>query len=68
MFVNLNKVIVIQYRLGMFGFMNYQNEEGQTIGGNYGLNDQLVALKFIHENLPHLGCSRITINGESVRI
>ena len=48
--------------------MNYKNEEGQTVGGNYGLNDQLIALKFIHQNKAHLGCSRITINGESVRI
>ena len=59
---------MIQYRLGFFGFMNYKDEEGQTVGGNYGLNDQLIALKFIHQNKAHLGCSRITINGESVRI
>lgn len=48
--------------------MNYKDEEEQTVGGNFGLNDQLNALKFIHENKPHLGCSRITINGESVGI
>ena len=59
---------MIQYRLGFLGFMNYKDEEGQTVGGNFGLNDQLIALKFIHENKCHLGCSRITINGESVGI
>ena len=59
---------MIQYRLGFLGFMNYQDETGQTVGGNFGLNDQLIALKFIHGNKANLGCSRITINGESVTV
>lgn len=60
-----NTVVVIQYRLGFLGFMNYQDEQGQTVGGNFGLKDQLIALKFIYQNKHQLGCSRITINGES---
>ena len=48
------------------GFMNSFNvETGLTNGGNYGLHDQLMAIRFIFENKSNLGCSRITLNGES---
>ena len=43
----------------------YNVETGQTVGGNYGLHDQLMAIQFIHENKANLGVSRITLNGES---
>ena len=61
-----NTVVIIQYRLGVLGFMNSFNvETGLTVGGNYGLHDQLMAIRFIFENKSNLGCSRITLNGES---
>ncbi len=58
------------YRLGVFGY--YANEElaaespdGTT--GNYGLLDQIAALKWVHENIAAFGGDpdNITIAGES---
>jgi len=63
-----NIVAIIQYRLALFGFMNlYDTELDKTIGGNYGLMDQQLALKYISENAQNIGGDRnkITINGES---
>jgi len=63
-----NIVAIIQYRLALFGFMNlYDAELDTTIGGNYGLMDQQLALKYISENAANIGGDRnkITINGES---
>ena len=39
--------------------------EGKTVGGNYGLNDQLQALTFIHENKEKLNYNRLTIRKAS---
>jgi len=44
---------------------SFNVETGLTVGGNYGLHDQLMAIRFIFENKSNLGCSRITLNGES---
>lgn len=44
---------------------SFNVETGLTIGGNYGLHDQLMAIRFIFENKSNLDCSRITLNGES---
>ena len=60
--------VTINYRVGIFGFLNFFDEEnGQTEGGNYGLLDQQMAIRFIHENCDFIGCDpdRITIFGES---
>lgn len=63
-------VVNFAYRLGIFGY--YANEElaeespnGTT--GNYGLLDQIQALKWVNENIETFGGdpSRITIAGES---
>ena len=57
-----NLVIAIQYRLGVLGFLHsFDNATGQTIGGNYGLNDQLNAIEFIHGNKNNLGYKRLTL-------
>ena len=61
-------VVNIQYRLSVFGFLNMFDEStGKTIGGNYGLMDQQLALKYVHANAVNMGGDpgKIVINGES---
>lgn len=63
-------MITIQYRLGVFGYFAHEdlkneNEHGTT--GNYGLLDQIYALKWINNNAEKIGGdkNKITIAGES---
>ena len=61
-------IVFIQYRIGILGFLNTWSDDGYTeTGGNYGLLDQQLAIKFIHENAQNIGGdpSKITILGES---
>lgn len=63
--LNENVVLVTSnYRLGPFGFLSLQTEE---YSGNMGLKDQLLALKWTHENIHNFGgdSSRITMFGQS---
>ncbi|KAL4226010.1 Carboxylesterase 5A [Mactra antiquata] len=57
-------VVTINYRLGMFGFLQSRNGKLQ---GNQGLWDQHLAIKWIHENIiPFTGDpNKVTIFGES---
>ena len=57
-------VVTINYRLGPMGFMAL---EGSSIAGNQGLKDQLMALRWVKENIANFGGdpNRITIAGES---
>lgn len=60
----------IAYRLGVFGFMAHPEaakESERGIAGNYGILDQIMALKWIHDNIERFGGDpdRITICGES---
>jgi para-nitrobenzyl esterase len=60
--------VAINYRLGMLGFAGSQDllkENGTT--GNYGINDQIVALEWVHKNIASFGGdpNQITIAGES---
>ena len=56
-------VAVISYRLTYLGFL--QTNEGN--GGNFGLWDQHLAIKWIHDNIASFGgdTSNVTIFGES---
>ncbi len=63
-------VVNMGYRLGVFGYMAneelaQESENGTT--GNYGLLDQIQALKWVNENIASFGgdASKITIAGES---
>ena len=63
-----NIVVAIQYRLGAMGFFHHYDAATQsTSGGNYGIADAALALKFVHDNAGLMGgdSNRIVINGES---
>jgi para-nitrobenzyl esterase len=71
---NLSKkgvlVVSMNYRLGIFGFFSHpelSRESGHDASGNYGLMDQVAALKWVHDNIADFGGDpdNVTIFGES---
>lgn len=63
-------LVTINYRLNLYGFLahpwlNEENERG--ISGNYGILDQIAALKWVYENIGAFGGDRenITVFGQS---
>jgi len=63
-------VVTINYRLGAFGFLAHPAlaaEAGQEGEGNYGLLDQLAALRWVRDNIAGFGGDpgNVTIFGES---
>lgn len=58
-------VAMPNYRLDFVGFLNIFNSS--NVKGNYGLWDQLLALKWLHSNCHQLGCDpdSITVFGHS---
>ena len=57
-------LVTIQYRLGPFGFVT----TGDSVApGNYGMLDQIEALRWVQENIKAFGGdpSKVTIFGES---
>ena len=63
-------VVSINYRLGVLGFLAHpqlSNESPQKISGNYGLLDQIEALRWVNRNISAFGgdASNVTIAGES---
>ena len=57
-------LVTIQYRLGPFGFVTTGDAKAP---GNYGMLDQIEALKWVQENIEAFGGdrSKVTIFGES---
>ncbi|XP_028031595.1 esterase FE4-like [Bombyx mandarina] len=57
-------LVTVYYRLGPYGFMCLDHPE---VAGNQGLKDQLMALRWINENIEAFGgdANKITIFGES---
>ncbi|XP_059192031.1 carboxylesterase 3 isoform X2 [Centropristis striata] len=57
-------MVIIQYRLGILGFLSTGDEHAQ---GNWGLLDQLAALKWVQENIEDFGGDpqTVTVAGES---
>ncbi len=62
-------VVSINYRLGVFGFLDVPGLAGTplTANGNYGLLDQEAALRWVHRNIASFGGNpaQVTIAGES---
>ncbi len=63
-------VVSINYRLGVFGYLAHPQlsaESNGSISGNYGLLDQIEALRWVKRNITAFGGdpSNVTIAGES---
>lgn len=62
-------VVTVNYRQGLFGSMSHPalDEGGEITSGNYGLEDQQAALRWVGENADAFGgnTDNVTIFGES---
>ncbi len=61
-------VVTFNYRMGALGFLDLRTiDGGETTDVNCGLRDQLLALKWVSENVAHFGgdAQRVTVFGES---
>ena len=63
-------IVTINYRLGPFGFLSLPGlsaEERDQSSGNYGIQDQQAALRWVRRNIARFGGSprNVTIFGES---
>ncbi len=67
-------VVTLNYRLGPFGFLSHpllaaeaEKERGRAVSGNYGLLDQMAALRWVRRNIAAFGGDpeRVTVFGES---
>jgi len=62
--------VSINYRVGLFGFFAHPEltkESGHNTSGNYGLMDQIAALRWVQKNIAAFGGdpSNVTIAGQS---
>lgn len=63
-------LVTVNYRLGIFGFLAHPEltrESPHHVSGNYGLLDQILALRWVHDNIAKFGGdpANVTIFGES---
>ena len=61
-------LVTIEYRLGSLGYLAHQSLRGENGScGNYGLLDQIAALKWVRRNIAAFGGDpeRITVFGQS---
>ncbi|MGA3046231.1 MAG: carboxylesterase family protein [Terracidiphilus sp.] len=63
-------LVTVNYRLGVFGFLAHPeltNESAHHGSGNYGLMDQILALKWVIANIAQFGgdAKNITVFGQS---
>lgn len=59
--------VSMNYRLGRFGFFAHPALVDEGFGANFGLLDQIAALRWVHENIAAFGGdpARVTVFGES---
>ena len=62
--------VTINYRLGIFGFLAHPELSAESelkTSGNYGILDQIAALKWVKENIAAFGgdLNNVTIDGQS---
>src|SRR5579875_858156 len=63
-------VVTFNYRVGVFGFLalpELTRESGHHASGNYGLLDQVAALRWVQANIGRFGGdpARVTVGGQS---
>jgi para-nitrobenzyl esterase len=63
-------LVTLNYRLGALGFLAHpalSRESAHGVSGNYGLLDQIAALRWVQKNIAHFGGdpANITVIGES---
>jgi para-nitrobenzyl esterase len=63
-------LVSINYRLGVLGYLAHPElsiESADNVSGNYGLLDQIAALRWVRENIASFGgdANNVTIFGES---
>jgi len=63
-------VVTFNYRVGALGFLAHPeltSESGHQASGNYGLMDQIAALRWVHDNIARFGGdpNNVTIAGQS---
>ena len=63
-------LVTVNYRLGIFGFLSLPGltkESEHHSSGNYGLLDQLLALRWVHDNIAKFGGdpASVTVFGQS---
>lgn len=63
-------LVTINYRLGVFGFLCHpllSSSSTKQVSGNYGILDQVAALKWVHDNIAVFGGDpeNVTVFGQS---
>jgi para-nitrobenzyl esterase len=61
-------VVTLNYRLGALGFLGHRAMSGpDRLVGNWGLHDQVAALRWVHDNIDAFGgdANNVTVFGES---
>lgn len=60
-------VVTLNYRLGVFGFVNFASTVDADVPANLGIRDQIAALEWVRDNITAFGGdpTQVTMAGES---